>query len=77
MRSCSADPGNSGSTLIDLAGEVVGIPTLAALDPQLGNSAAAGIGFAIPTNDVVDVAAQLIAKGRCDDTVAWRTAGTS
>jgi putative serine protease PepD len=62
--SAEINPGNSGGALIDLAGEVVGIPTLAALDPQLGNSAAAGIGFAIPSNDVVDVARQLIGNGR-------------
>jgi S1-C subfamily serine protease len=61
--SAEINPGNSGGALIDLAGEVVGIPTLAALDPQLGNSAAAGIGFAIPSNDVVAVARQLIANG--------------
>jgi hypothetical protein len=64
--SAEINPGNSGGALVDLAGEVVGIPTLAALDPQLGNSAAAGIGFAIPSNDVVAVARQLIAHGRVE-----------
>jgi S1-C subfamily serine protease len=43
---------------------VVGIPTLTALDPELGNTAAAGIGFAIPSYVVVDVAGQLVAHGR-------------
>jgi putative serine protease PepD len=62
--SAEINPGNSGGALVDLAGEVVGIPTLTALDPQLGNTAAAGIGFAIPSNVVVDVAGQLIAHGR-------------
>jgi putative serine protease PepD len=62
--SAEINPGNSGGALVDLAGEVVGIPTLGALDPQLGDSQAAGIGFAIPSNDVVDVAGQLIADGR-------------
>jgi hypothetical protein len=33
--------GNSGGALVDLQGQVVGIPTLAAADPQLGGSAAA------------------------------------
>jgi putative serine protease PepD len=61
--SAEINPGNSGGALVDLAGEVIGIPTLTALDPQLGNTAAAGIGFAIPSNDVVDVAGQLIANG--------------
>jgi putative serine protease PepD len=68
--SAEINPGNSGGALVDLAGNVVGIPTLAALDPQLGNSAAAGIGFAIPSNVVVDVAGQLIATGRVSTTPA-------
>jgi S1-C subfamily serine protease len=62
--SAEINPGNSGGALVDLAGHVVGIPTLAALDPQLGNSAAAGIGFAISSNTAVDFANQLIANGR-------------
>jgi S1-C subfamily serine protease len=61
--SAEINPGNSGGALVDLAGDVVGIPTLAALDPQLGDTAAAGIGFAIPSNVVVDIAGQLIASG--------------
>lgn len=64
--SAAINPGNSGGALVDLAGNVVGIPTLTALDPQLG-SAATGIGFAIPSNVVVDIAAQLIAHGRVID----------
>jgi S1-C subfamily serine protease len=62
--SASINPGNSGGALVDLGGSVVGIPTLAAIDPNLGNSAAPGIGFAIPSNTVVNVADQLIASGR-------------
>ena len=62
--SAEINPGNSGGALVDLAGEVVGIPTLTALDPELGNTAAAGIGFAIPSNVVTDVAGQLVAHGR-------------
>jgi putative serine protease PepD len=42
---------------------VVGIPTLAAADPQLG-SAAAGIGFAIPSNTVTSIAGQIVRHGR-------------
>ena len=62
--SAEINPGNSGGALVDLAGEVVGIPTLAALDPEFGNAPASGIGFAIPSRVVVDVANQLIANGR-------------
>jgi putative serine protease PepD len=68
--SAEINPGNSGGALINLAGEVIGIPTLAALDPQLGGGAAAGIGFAIPSNDVVDVAGQLITSGHVTSTPA-------
>jgi S1-C subfamily serine protease len=60
--SAPINPGNSGGALVDLAGRVVGIPTLAASDPQLGG-AAAGIGFAIPANIVTDIARQIIRFG--------------
>jgi S1-C subfamily serine protease len=42
---------------------VIGIPTLAATDPELGGSAAPGIGFAIPSNLVKDIATQIIRFG--------------
>ena len=61
--SAPINPGNSGGALIDLEGQVVGIPTLAAASPQTG-SAAAGIGFAIPSNTVTDIASQIIRHGR-------------
>ena len=44
--SAAINPGNSGGALVNLSGQVVGIPTLAATDQQLGG-AAPGIGFAI------------------------------
>jgi S1-C subfamily serine protease len=65
--SAAINPGNSGGALVNLEGRVIGIPTLAANDPQLGG-AAAGIGFAIPGNDVRDYAAQIIAHGKVIDT---------
>ena len=61
--SAAINPGNSGGALVGLQGQVVGIPTLAAADPQLGGSAA-GIGFAIPADTVRDIAAQLIRSGK-------------
>jgi S1-C subfamily serine protease len=60
--SAAINPGNSGGALADLAGQVVGIPTLAATDQQLGG-AAPGIGFAIPSNIVTDIAGQIVKTG--------------
>jgi putative serine protease PepD len=59
--SAEINPGNSGGALVDMSGRVVGVPTLAALDPEFGNSPAPGIGFAIASNTVQRVAAGLIA----------------
>jgi putative serine protease PepD len=61
--SAPINPGNSGGALVNLAGQVIGIPTLAATSPQLGG-AAAGIGFAIPSDTVTSIAAQLITAGK-------------
>ena len=60
--SAAINPGNSGGALVDLEGQVVGIPTLAATDQQLGG-AAPGIGFAISSNMATRIARQLIATG--------------
>lgn len=61
--SASINPGNSGGALVDLDGQVIGITTLAAQDPQAGGTAP-GIGFAIPSNIAKDIAGQLIKDGR-------------
>ncbi|MGI8558415.1 MAG: S1C family serine protease [Solirubrobacteraceae bacterium] len=61
--SAPINPGNSGGALVDLQGKVVGIPTLAASDPQLGGGAAPGIGFAIPSSLVTDIAGQIVKYG--------------
>jgi S1-C subfamily serine protease len=61
--SAPINPGNSGGALVDLSGNVIGIPTLAATDPQLGGGAAPGIGFAIPSSIVTDIAAQIVKHG--------------
>ena len=60
--SAAINPGNSGGALVNLADQVVGIPTLAATDQQLGG-AAPGIGFAIPSNIVTDIAGQIVKTG--------------
>jgi len=57
--SAEINPGNSGGALVDLSGRVIGIPTLAALDPQMGAGQAPGIGFAIDSNTVSRVAGGL------------------
>jgi putative serine protease PepD len=65
--SAPINPGNSGGALVDLEGQVIGIPTLAANDTQNGG-AAAGIGFAIPSNTVKLIAGQLAATGSVSNT---------
>ncbi len=65
--SASINPGNSGGALVNLSGQVIGIPTLAATDPGLGDNAAPGIGFAIPAATVTDIAGQLVRNGRVTD----------
>ncbi|MGI5168576.1 S1C family serine protease [Spirillospora sp. CA-253888] len=61
--SAAINPGNSGGALVTLNGEVIGIPTAAASDPQMGG-AAVGIGFATPSNTVKQIAPQLIRSGK-------------
>ncbi|MEU6488127.1 trypsin-like peptidase domain-containing protein [Streptomyces sp. NPDC046887] len=64
--SAAINPGNSGGALVNLSGEIVGIPTLAAADPSVG-SAAPGIGFAIPVSMVKNIAGQIVRDGRVTD----------
>ncbi len=70
--SAAINPGNSGGALVDLSGRLVGIPTLAATDQQVGGGAAPGIGFAISSSIVKDVADQIVAHGKV--TVSHRAA---
>ena len=56
----SINPGNSGGPLVNARGEVVGVNTAIAS----GNGGSVGIGFAIPTNLVKPVVAQLASTGR-------------
>ena len=60
--SAAINPGNSGGALVNLSGHVVGIPTLAAVDPEMG-AEAPGIGFAIDSNTVHKVADALVRSG--------------
>lgn len=65
--SAPINPGNSGGALVNLRGELIGIPTLGASNPQNGQ-AVNGIAFAIPSNRVKFVADQLIKSGRVTST---------
>ena len=55
--------GNSGGPLLNELGEVVGVNTQIAPGPSGGN---VGIGFAVPSNTVKHVVAQLVSTGRVD-----------
>ena len=59
------NPGNSGGALVDLAGRVVGLNSAIAStsDSSTSQSGNIGVGFAIPSDTVVDVADQLVADG--------------
>jgi S1-C subfamily serine protease len=57
------NPGNSGGALVNLQGQLVGIPTLAAVNTE-SNTAANGIGFAIPSNLVKTTVQQILQQGQ-------------
>ncbi len=61
------NPGNSGGALVDLQGNLIGIPTLTAIDPEF-NTPANGVGFAIPSNRVAFIAQQIISTGQVTHT---------
>jgi putative serine protease PepD len=60
--SAQIDRGNSGGALVNLQGQLIGIPTLEETDPQSGGPAV-GIGYAIPSNQVSSISQQLIQHG--------------
>jgi putative serine protease PepD len=75
--SAAINPGNSGGGLVSLDSHVIGMPTLGAIDPQLG-SAVPGIGFALSSNTVTDFAQQIIKNGKVVNTpprISRRPAG--
>jgi putative serine protease PepD len=65
--SAAINPGNSGGALVNLRGQVVGIPTLGAINPEAGTPAS-GIGFAISSNRALFIARQLVASGHVSNT---------
>lgn len=52
------NPGNSGGALVDLNGQVIGINSM-----KISNTAVEGIGFAIPSNQVIDIINNLEQQG--------------
>jgi putative serine protease PepD len=60
--SAAINPGNSGGALVGIDGDVVGIPTLAAVNRNAGGLAQ-GIGFAIPAGAAVRIGRWLVANG--------------
>ena len=63
--SAAINSGNSGGALVTLSGQVIGLPTAAALNPGTGDST--GIGFAIPADTVTRIAGQLISAGQVSE----------
>jgi S1-C subfamily serine protease len=61
--SAAINPGNSGGALVNLQGQLIGMPTLGASNTESG-SAAVDIGFAIPSNRIKFVTDQLISSGK-------------
>lgn len=62
-------PGNSGGALVNMQGQLIGIPTLGATTQQTDASGATTtVGFAIASNEVKSVAQQLIQSGKVTTT---------
>lgn len=57
------NPGNSGGPLVNMAGQVIGINSSKIVQTE-SNVSVEGIGFAIPSNDVVNVINQLEKDGK-------------
>ncbi|WP_180271421.1 S1C family serine protease [Fredinandcohnia onubensis] len=55
------NPGNSGGALLNTQGQVIGINSL-----KIANSGVEGLGFAIPSNDVVPIINSLIENGKIE-----------
>jgi serine protease Do len=55
------NPGNSGGALINTQGQVVGINSL-----KISETGVEGLGFAIPSNDLIPIVNQLIKNGKVE-----------
>lgn len=57
------NPGNSGGALVNSAGQVVGVNSMKLAQSSDGTSVE-GMGFAIPSNEVVNIVNQLVKNGK-------------
>ncbi|MFB6469465.1 S1C family serine protease [Cytobacillus sp. Hz8] len=55
------NPGNSGGALINTSGQVMGINSM-----KIAESGVEGLGFAIPSNDLVPIINEIIEKGKVE-----------
>jgi S1-C subfamily serine protease len=60
------NPGNSGGPLINARGQVIGVNTQIETGTGTSASGNVGIGFAVPSNTVKDVVAQILRTGRVE-----------
>ena len=58
----SINPGNSGGALVNCDSRLVGVPTAGAAPPG-GGGGSVGLGFAIPVDFAMDIAAELMQHG--------------
>jgi len=65
--SAPINPGNSGGALVDLSGDVVGIPTMVQTSTGEG-TAAQNVGFAIPSTRVTYIVNQILTHGKVVNT---------
>lgn len=59
------NPGNSGGPLVNAAGQIVGINSMK-LSSGTDGTSVEGMGFAIPSNEVVKIINQLVANGKVE-----------
>ena len=58
------NPGNSGGALVNIQGQVIGITSSKIANTNNGSTSVEGMGFAIPSNDVVNIIEQLEKNGK-------------